>query len=153
MIDYLVSHLRSVEHGPLRSIAGDGRPRRVRVVALAASVVAGALIGALPSVEATAKPNGGSRFSVATENDATTKAAIRILEQGGNAADAAVAGALVAGVTSPSSSGIGGGGFALIWTAATKKATVLDFRETAPRTTDVAAFERRPLESAPDAAS
>ena len=48
------------------------------------------------------------------------------------AADAAVTTALVAGVASPTSSGIGGGGFLVGWDAKTGKPYVIDFRETAP---------------------
>ena len=53
-------------------------------------------------------------------------------EHGGSAADAAVAGVLTIGVTQPVSSGIGGGGFALVWDAEDQGVTALDFRETAP---------------------
>ena len=43
-----------------------------------------------------------------------------------------MAAALALGVVNPSASGIGGGGFALVFTASDAKVTVLDFRETAP---------------------
>lgn len=62
--------------------------------------------------------------------------------------DAAITAALVAGVAVPSSSGMGGGGFALVWSAKDKKVTSLDFREVAPKGIDAAAFERRPFPSA-----
>jgi gamma-glutamyltranspeptidase/glutathione hydrolase len=55
-----------------------------------------------------------------------------ILVRGGSAADAAVAAALTGGVTQPTSSGIGGGGFAVVWDARNKRVNVLDFREVAP---------------------
>jgi gamma-glutamyltranspeptidase/glutathione hydrolase len=54
----------------------------------------------------------------------------RAVEAGGNAFDVAVAMAFTAAVTQPSACGLGGGGFALVWDGG--KATVIDFRETAP---------------------
>ena len=72
------------------------------------------------------------RFAVASENATASRIAMDILEKGGSAADAAVAGVLAVGVTQPVSSGLGGGGFAVIWDAAAKNITVLDFREVAP---------------------
>lgn len=73
------------------------------------------------------------RFAVASENPAATQLAMGVLERGGNAVDAAIAGMLVIGVMQPVSSGIGGGGFAMVYDAKAKRVTVLDFRETAPR--------------------
>jgi gamma-glutamyltranspeptidase / glutathione hydrolase len=69
-----------------------------------------------------------------------------ILERGGNAVDAAIAGVLTGGVTHPVSSGIGGGGFAVVWDAHTKTVRVLDFRETAPRGLKPSEHWRRPDE-------
>ncbi|MFO0762805.1 MAG: gamma-glutamyltransferase [Byssovorax sp.] len=79
-----------------------------------------------------APPPKPHRFAVASENATASKIAMEVLARGGTAADAAVAGVLAVGVTQPVSSGIGGGGFALVWDAASKNITVLDFRETAP---------------------
>ena len=87
----------------------------------------------------------GRAGAVATESPAATRAAIDQLRRGGNAVDAAVTAALMGGVTSPTSSGIGGGGFAMIWLSAERRAHMLDFRETAPSVVDLASFERRPL--------
>lgn len=85
------------------------------------------------------------RGAVTSENATATREALRVLREGGNAADAAVVAALVAGVTTPTSSGLGGGGFALTWEASAQRARLLDFRETAPAELDPEPFEERPL--------
>ncbi len=77
-------------------------------------------------------PTGYARFAVATDNADASRAAADVLRAGGNAADAAVAAALALGVVSPSSSGFGGGGFALVCQPTGGRCTFLDFRETAP---------------------
>jgi gamma-glutamyltranspeptidase/glutathione hydrolase len=73
-----------------------------------------------------------SRGVVASDTVVASQAGAEILARGGNAVDAAVATALALGVASPMSSGIGGGGFALVWSAKEGAARVLDFREVAP---------------------
>lgn len=82
---------------------------------------------------------------VSTENGSASRDAAQILREGGTAADAAIVAALVAGVASPTSSGIGGGGFVVGWNAQSKQAFALDFREVAPKAAERAPFERRPL--------
>lgn len=55
-----------------------------------------------------------------------------ILEQGGNAFDAAIAVSFVLAVTYPQAGNLGGGGFAVLRDAITGDIVSLDFRETAP---------------------
>jgi gamma-glutamyltranspeptidase / glutathione hydrolase len=83
--------------------------------------------------------------AVATEHALSTQAAIDCLKRGGNAADAAVAAALAAGVVAPTSSGLGGGGFAMVLKAGAAAPELVDFRETAPAGVDRDALARRPL--------
>ena len=78
---------------------------------------------------ATATGYGGA---VSTVDPEASAAAIEVLKQGGNAADAAVAAAATLGVTEPYSAGIGGGGYFVFYDAKTGKVGTIDGRETAP---------------------
>jgi gamma-glutamyltranspeptidase/glutathione hydrolase len=69
---------------------------------------------------------------VVSAHPLATKIGVGILRKGGNAVDAAVGTALGLGVGAPAFSGIGGGGFALIWLAREGKAVFVDYRERAP---------------------
>ena len=126
-----------------RAFVRFGKTRTPSPLAFAATLVLGL---ALLAPEAPAQR--AARAAAATENELATREALAQMRAGGNAVDAAITAALVAGVASPTSSGIGGGGFALVWMAADQKVTTLDFRETAPKDIDVRALENRPLPAA-----
>src|SRR5206468_11682775 len=84
------------------------------------------------------------RFAIATENGMATRVGVEALRSGANAVDTAIAVAFALGVVQPASSGIGGGGFALVWDASQRKVTAIDFREMAPGGLDPAILEYRP---------
>ena len=69
---------------------------------------------------------------VSVANPYGAEAGARILEQGGNAIDAAVAIAYALNVVEPQSAGIGGGGFMMIHLAKSGQTVIIDSREEAP---------------------
>ncbi len=80
---------------------------------------------------ATRQPVRARQAMVVTREDHATLAGLHVLEQGGNAVDAAVAIGFALAVTHPSAGNLGGGGFLLI-RLADGRSTFLDFRERAP---------------------
>src|SRR5436305_5528872 len=75
----------------------------------------------------------GGRGAVASNHPLATEAGIAILRKGGNAADAYVAAASTLAVVEPQMSGVGGEGFALVFSAATGEAVVVNATGRAPR--------------------
>ncbi|WP_455208288.1 gamma-glutamyltransferase [Kaarinaea lacus] len=71
--------------------------------------------------------------AIATAHPQATESGHRILQQGGNAFDAAVAITASLAVVEPMSSGLGGGGFWLIHREKDKHQTMIDGREKAPK--------------------
>lgn len=138
-----VTQLATKKTPSLRRWVGFGAP--TLLVALAACAAKPpSTARSQPSASASAAKPPAKPYLVASESNAATEAATRILESGGSATDAAIAAALVSGVTTPSSSGIGGGGFALVYDASKKTVSVLDFRETAPTNIDPNDLEKKP---------
>jgi gamma-glutamyltranspeptidase/glutathione hydrolase len=79
-------------------------------------------------------PAVAAEAMVSTSQPLATRAGLRMLEDGGNAADAVLAAAAVLCVTEPMSTGIGGDAFALVWDGARLHA--LDAAGPAPANAD-----------------
>ena len=73
-----------------------------------------------------------NQAAIASAHPLATKAGFEILNQGGNAFDAAIAVSAVLAVVEPSSSGLGGGGFWLLHRASDDFQVMIDGREVAP---------------------
>ncbi len=71
-------------------------------------------------------------YAVATRHHLATDIGMKILEDGGNAIDAAVAVAFALAVVNPSAGNLGGGGFMLIHLSETNETLTIDYRERAP---------------------
>jgi len=99
------------------------RPARRRLLVLAAALLA---FGCAPEPDAAP----AAPAAVATPDRFSADTAARVLDEGGNAVDAAVAAAFVLAVTYPEAGNLAGGGFML--SRFGEDAAFLDFREIAP---------------------
>ena len=90
--------------------------------------------GSVASTEAASSPDRSwNRGAIAAAaNPHAVAAAIEMLKKGGHAVDAVIAAHAVLGLVEPQSSGLGGGGFMLIYEHSSGDLTFLDGREAAP---------------------
>ncbi|MCU0255211.1 MAG: gamma-glutamyltransferase [Vicinamibacterales bacterium] len=108
---------------------------RVRPLALAAPDAAAferrvdEMIASQPLVKAPVSSPGAV---VVSGHRLASEAGARVLERGGNVADAAVAVSFALGVVEPDASGIGGDGMAIVWLASMPAPVVVDFKDQSP---------------------
>ncbi len=92
------------------------------------------------SAAAASNPDTPPGAAIASAHSLATRAGADIIEQGGNAFDAAIAVSATLSVVEPISSGIGGGGFFLLHDAKTGRDVFVDARETAPESATPAEY-------------
>lgn len=69
---------------------------------------------------------------VVSQNELASRIGARIMAEGGNAVDAAVATGFALAVTLPRAGNVGGGGFMLVYLADEKRTVAIDYRSAAP---------------------
>jgi len=84
-----------------------------------------------------------ARNIVATSQPLGAQAGLRILQQGGNAVDAAIAAAAVLTITEPCSNGLGSDNFAIVWDPASQRLHGLNSSGTAPAAWTLEYFRRK----------
>ncbi len=110
-------------------------------LAVAALLAVAPTASTRPSSQAKVPTAIGFGGGAATVDLQATRAATDALRRGANAVDAAVAAAGVLGVVEPYSSGIGGGGFMVLYSARDHRVHTIDSRETAPAAMGPDAFQ------------
>lgn len=75
----------------------------------------------------------GNKGMVVSPHPEASKIGAKVLREGGNAVDAAIAMQFALNVVEPMMSGIGGGGFMMVYDARTKKTSIIESREKAPQ--------------------
>ncbi len=107
-------------------------PRFFTVALVACLLILPACLNGKPEYSG-GQPTSFEHVAIASDHPAATRIGLEIMRRGGNAFDAAVAVQFALAVAYPGAGNIGGGGFAVLRTAAGEIAA-LDFRETAPLT-------------------
>ena len=119
-------------------------PRSAFLASALTAIVAIVLVAPPANAVPTAPPKDpiaiGSGGAVSSVDPYATEIGLKVLQDGGNAVDAAVATAAALGVTEPYSAGVGGGGFFVYYDARSGKVHTIDGRETAPADMEVDSF-------------
>ncbi|BFZ21245.1 hypothetical protein BsWGS_24284 [Bradybaena similaris] len=114
----------SILHGP--------QNRGLRIIIISSVVFAIAVTVALILTIYLEPKQVHGHAAISCEDVRCSNIGLQVLQDGGNAVDAAVAAAFCLGVVNPAHSGIGGGGFAIVHDHKFQKSLGYNFRETAP---------------------
>lgn len=100
-------------------------------------------------LHATRSPAMGRHGMIATSQALASAAGLKVLQDGGNAIDAAITAAAVLAVVEPTMNGIGGDLFAIVYDAKTKKLYALDASGRSSHSATPEAFAARNLDEMP----
>jgi gamma-glutamyltranspeptidase / glutathione hydrolase len=109
------------------------------IYAVALIVLSGCAGQGVVDAQASAQAKGAKwrlagRAMVSAADKRAVEAALDVMRQGGSAVDAAIAAHAVLGLVEPQSSGLGGGGYMMVYNHADKSVVTIDGREMAPAT-------------------
>jgi len=127
---------------------------------LARSLLAAAVLAAVPAVSSAADRITGQTFATrseviaphamaATSQPLATQIALDVMKGGGSAVDAAIAANAALGLMEPTGNGIGGDLFAIVWDPKTKKLYGYNGSGRSPKSLTLAEFQRRGLKEIP----
>ncbi|WP_252606694.1 gamma-glutamyltransferase [Bacillus paralicheniformis] len=112
--------------------------RRLAFLVVAFCLAVGCFFSPVSKAEGVMSGGGGDKVAVgkdgmvATAHPLASKIGAEVLKKGGNAIDAAIAIQYALNVTEPMMSGIGGGGFMMVYDGETKETSIVNSRERAP---------------------
>src|SRR5436309_10064618 len=123
-----------------RSMIGVARNALLALLACVAclgplAAQAPAVIDAAPVTATRIEAVAARQGMVVAQEGRAARIGVEVLEQGGNAVDAAVATGFALAVTYPRAGNIGGGGYMVIHFAGGQRDVAIDYRETAPQAT------------------
>src|SRR4051812_46662534 len=127
----------------------------MRLLGITAMIFAAALTPQLPGDRPAPNPRStrsvvmAKNGAIATSQPLATAAGLRVLQNGGNAIDAAVTAAGVLAVVEPTMNSAGGDLFAILYDAKTKSIHGLNASGRAPAAATVQEFQKRRLERIP----
>jgi gamma-glutamyltranspeptidase / glutathione hydrolase len=131
----------------------------MRWIIVCALVLSGAFVAADPQQGPGDRPAANPRATrsvvmarnglIATSQPLASAAGLRVLQQGGNAFDAAITAAAVLAVVEPTMNSLGGDMFALVYDAKSKSVHALNASGRAPARATPAEFRRRGLDAIP----
>ena len=139
-------HQQTGKNSPWRR---SGRFCRITLTLLLATATSSAWAQAILEGERF-HPATGTHGMVATSHTLATEVALKVLQDGGNAVDAAVTAGFALAVTQPRSGNIGGGGFMLIAKGDGSEPEAIDYREKAPAAASETMFQDETGEVVPE---